>query len=102
MRCDHSGPPDGADRSAAGSAQPHAAPAQRSFEAELLARLGAEAARRGVKIDTVIAEFAAQLPADTDDALTAFIGCGASGRTEPFDIHRERRELAAKKYAEGI
>lgn len=72
------------------------------LEAELLARIEAEAARRGVKIDTVIAEFAAQLPADTDDALTAFIGCGASGRTEPFDIHRERRELAAKKYAEGI
>lgn len=69
---------------------------------EVLARLRAEATRRGVTVETVIAELAAQLPADTDDALAAFIGCGASGRTEPFDIHRERRELAAKKYAEGI
>ena len=72
------------------------------LEAELLARLEAEAARRGVKIDTVIAEFAAQLPAETDDALAVFIGCGASGRNKPFDIHGERRELAAKKYAEGL
>ena len=65
-----------------------------------LARLRAEAARRGVSIDEVIAELAAHLPAE--DPLEAFIGCGASGRTEPFDIHHERAELAAKKHAEGV
>ena len=64
------------------------------LEAELLARLEAEAARRGVKIDTVIAEFAAQLPADTDDALAAFIGSGASGRG---DLGRRHREIRAEQ-----
>ena len=67
---------------------------------DALARLRAEAARRGVSIDVVIAELAARLPAE--DPLESFIGCGASGRTEPFDIHRERAELAAKKFAEGV
>jgi Ribbon-helix-helix protein, copG family len=67
---------------------------------DALARLRAEAARRGVSIDVVIAELAAHLPAE--DPLEAFIGCGASGRTEPFDIHHERAELAAKKHAEGV
>ena len=28
-----------------------------------------------------------------------FVGIGASGRTEPIDIRRERAELAAKKFA---
>ena len=67
---------------------------------DALARLQTDAARRGVTIDVVIAELATQLPAE--DPLDAFIGCGASGRTEPFDIHRERQELADKKAAEGI
>jgi hypothetical protein len=68
---------------------------------DALARLRAEAARRGLSIDEVIAELAAaHLPAE--DPLEAFIGCGASGRSEPFDIHHERAELAAKKHAEGV
>jgi hypothetical protein len=67
---------------------------------EALRRLEAEAARRGISIDDVIAELAAGLP--VDDPLESFIGCGASGDTRPFDIHRERAELADKKFAEGI
>jgi hypothetical protein len=66
---------------------------------DALARLRAEAARRGVSIGEVIAELAAHLPAE--DPLEAFIGCGASGRTEPFDVHQERAELAARKLGEG-
>ena len=71
---------------------------------EVLAPIAAEAARRGVSVETVIAEFAARLRSDRveDDAFESFVGCGASGRTEPFDIRRERAELAAKKFAEGI
>ena len=71
---------------------------------EVLAPIAAEAARRGVSVETVIAEFASCLRSDRveDDAFESLLGCGASGRTEPFDIHRERAELAAKKFAEGI
>jgi hypothetical protein len=68
--------------------------------ADAQARLETEAARRGLTLDQLITELAAALPAE-DDPLEAFIGCGASGRSEPFDIHRERTELAAKKLAEG-
>ena len=66
---------------------------------DVVRRLTAEAERRGVSIDVIIAELAAQLPGE--DALEAFIGCGASGRSEPFDIHAERTNLAAKRFAEG-
>jgi len=67
---------------------------------ELAARLAAEATRRGITVDEVLAEMvAARLPAQ--DPLEAFIGCGASGRPEPFDIHVARAELAARKLAEG-
>jgi len=48
---------------------------------EALARLRAEATRRGVSIDTVIAEFAAQLPSGTTAPAKrklAFVGMGAS------------------------
>jgi hypothetical protein len=69
------------------------------LSAEAQARLQAEATRRGITLDQLIAELADSFPAD--DPLEAFIGCGASGRTEPFDIHRERAEAAAKKFAEG-
>ena len=67
--------------------------------AEAQARLQAEATRRGVTLGQLITELADSLPAE--DPLEAFIGCGSSGRTEPFDIHKERAELAAKKFAEG-
>lgn len=46
-----------------------------------LARLQAEAARRGVRIDEVIAELADQLPARRGDGgqrKLAFVGAGAS------------------------
>jgi len=74
--------------------------------AEALRRLEAEATRRGVSIDDVIAELAANLPVDTPSPSSghrlSFIGIGASGDTRPFDIHRERAELAERKLAEGI
>jgi ribosomal protein S12 methylthiotransferase accessory factor YcaO len=53
------------------------------LSAEVLARLQGEAARRGVPVDQVIAELAAQLPA-IDSTTTqsrqplAFVGAGAS------------------------
>lgn len=65
-----------------------------------LRRLESEAARRGVSIDDVIAELAARLP--VEDPLEAFIGCGTSGDTEPFDIHRERDKMVAAKLAEDV
>ena len=74
---------------------------------DVAARLAAEATRRGVTVEEVAAELIARLaphPAQrptADDALEAFIGCGSSGRTEPFDIHAARAELAARKLAEG-
>ena len=65
---------------------------------EVLTRLEAEATRRGVSVEAVITEFAAQLssqPAE-DDALEAFIGCGTSGRT---DLGRRHREIRAEQTA---
>lgn len=71
---------------------------------ELVARLQAEAVRRGVSVDAVIADLAARLPADQVPPRhkLSFIGLGASGRTEAMDIRRERAELAAKREAQGI
>ena len=59
---------------------------------ELASRLNAEAERRGITSEQVLDELVARL----DDPLEAFIGCGASGRTEPFDIHQERADAASK------
>lgn len=67
---------------------------------ELLARITAEAARRGIGTDQLMDELAAQLPAE--DPLESFIGCGASGRAEPFDIRRARADAAAKKSTQAI
>lgn len=74
---------------------------------EAQARLEAEAERRGVSVADLIVALAEEIPEPADDTRTSghrlsFIGIGASGRTEPFDIHKERDELAAEKYAEGI
>jgi hypothetical protein len=74
---------------------------------DVVRRLEAEAARRGVVVDEVIAELAAGLPkvgAETPKRpqRLSFIGIGASGDTRPFDIHRERDELASRKLADGI
>jgi hypothetical protein len=63
---------------------------------ELAARLAAEADRRGVAVEVLIDELTARL----DDPLESFIGCGRSGRHEPFDVHRERAELAARRPAD--
>ena len=70
---------------------------------DVVARLQAEASRRGISVDAVVAELAAQLPADGPARRhrLSFIGIGASGRTEPMDIRRERAELAARKAADG-
>ncbi len=80
---------------------------------EVLARLRAEATRCGSTVEAIISELAAQLPGqrgpdrpaapgDEPTHRLRFVGVGASGRTEPLDIHRERAELAEKKFSEGI
>lgn len=74
---------------------------------EVLRRLEAEAARRGITVDAVIAELADRLPARDAEApkrarRLSFVGVGASGDTRPFDIHRERDQLASRKLADGI
>ena len=62
---------------------------------ELAAELSEAAARRGMRVDEFAARLvAAGLASPEVDPLEAFIGCGASGRHEPFDIHRARRDLA--------
>ena len=74
------------------------------LSAEAQARLQTEASRRGITLDQLIADIAAGLPAegDTPKHRLGFVGIGASGRAEPLDIHQERADLAAKKFAEGI
>lgn len=68
-------------------------------------RLADEAGRRGVTVEVLLTELlAARLPAAQSrdhDSLEAFIGSGASGITQPFDIHQARRELTDRKIAEG-
>lgn len=67
---------------------------------DALRKLTAEAERRGVSIDVIIAELAARLPAETPPATTAkrklsFAGIGASntGRTA-----RDADELLAEGF----
>jgi hypothetical protein len=73
----------------------------------LAGRLAAEAARRGVDpTDLAVETLAGALGAtaeggDGRDVLEAFIGCGSSGISEPFDIHTARAEAAARRLAEG-
>ena len=71
---------------------------------EALARLRAEAARRGISVDDVIADLIGRLPppAVSRRHRLSFVGIGESGRTEPTDVKRERAELAAMKYAKGV
>jgi hypothetical protein len=68
-----------------------------SFELppDAVRKLEAEAGRRGVRVDDVVAELAARLP--EVDPLEAFIGCGSSGDTTPFDIHRARADMAGAR-----
>ena len=65
---------------------------------ELASRVNAEGERRGITSEQVLDELAARL----DDPPEAFIECGVSGPTEPFDIHQERADAASKKLAQGI
>jgi hypothetical protein len=71
---------------------------------ELATRLNVEAARLGITPEELLDELTARLPTRTAPAghRLSFIGIGASGDTRPFDIHRERAELAERKLAEGI
>lgn len=74
---------------------------------KLVDRLAVEAARRGMSVDELAAQaLTARFPDrgydPGGDALEAFIGSGASGRREPFDIHQERAKLAERKAAEGV
>ncbi len=63
-------------------------------------RLWEEASRRRISVEELIGELADSLPAG--DPLEAFIGCGESGQMEPFDIHRERTELAASRHDTAV
>lgn len=71
---------------------------------DVLRRLEAEAARRALTIDELIAELASGLPTEGSEPSKPlrFVGIGASGDTRSFDIHREREELADRKLADGI
>jgi hypothetical protein len=63
-----------------------------NLPAEVAARLEAEASRRGLSVEELIAELVPEpLPeAAADDPLEAFIGSGRSGRG---DLGRRYREL---------
>ena len=65
---------------------------------DLAVRLAVEADRRGLSVDELVAD---RLHTEGDDPLEAFIGCGASGQHEPFDIHAARAKMAERKLAEG-
>jgi hypothetical protein len=68
---------------------------------DALARLRAEAERRGVSIDVIVAELADRLPAQATAHATqplSFIGIGASGTTEP--IGRRHREIVRDAHAQ--
>jgi hypothetical protein len=63
---------------------------------KLAARLAAEATRRGMTAEDLVAELVAARLADEDDPLEAFIGSGGSGRGDLGRRHREMTEgLAA-------
>ena len=57
--------------------------------AEALVLLQAEALRRSITVDQLVAELVNSLP--TKDALEAFIGSGSSGRGDLARRHREIR-----------
>jgi hypothetical protein len=61
---------------------------------ELIARLAAEATRRGTSVSEIATEvLTAHLP--EPNHRLGFVGFGASGRRGYIDIHRERADLAA-------
>ncbi len=69
---------------------------------EAKARLEAEATRRGITLDELVAELSSRFPDPKErvkgEALKAFLGCGDSG--DPTwatrDIHELRREMAER------
>lgn len=69
---------------------------------EARARLEAEAARRGITLDQLVAELSNQFPSSgasvADDALGRFLGCGNSGDAAwaTRDIHEVRHDLAQR------
>lgn len=65
---------------------------------ETLSRLRAEALRRGVTIDEVIAELAARLPAGKSGRQLSFSGVGGSGTSEA--IGRRHREIISEEHAD--
>lgn len=77
--------------------------------AEAQARLEAEATRRGITLDQLIAELAASLPAETaaenaaePGTLEGFFGSGDSGDPgwASRDLHELRHDLAQRRLAE--
>lgn len=69
---------------------------------ELVDRLAAEAARRGISVDelaaqTLTARFPDEVSDPGGDALEAFIGSGSSGR---HDLGRRHREILAETFAD--
>jgi hypothetical protein len=70
---------------------------------ELAARLAAEAARRAITTDELLAELVAtRLPAaEGDDPLEAFIGSGRSGRGDLARRHREIKNEIIEGLAAG-
>ncbi len=73
--------------------------------AEAQARLQAEATRRGLTLDQLIAELADQLPAETaaePGTLEGFFGSGDSGDPSwaSRDLHELRHDLAQRRLSE--
>ncbi|MEO6468666.1 MAG: hypothetical protein ABIP21_06165 [Acidimicrobiia bacterium] len=74
--------------------------------AEAHARLQAEATRRGITLDQLVAELADQLPAETPTAepgkLERFFGSGDSGDPSwaTRDLHELRHDLAQRRLGE--
>jgi len=66
------------------------------FSEETLSRLQAEAVRRGVSIDEVIAELAAQPPAAKPGREVSFAGVGGSGTSEA--IGRRQRGIIGEEH----
>ena len=66
------------------------------LSAETLDRLRAEAVRRGVSVDDVIAELASQLPTGGTGRRPSFAGVGSSGTGEA--IGRRHREIISEEH----
>jgi hypothetical protein len=72
--------------------------------AQAQARLQAEAEHRGITVDQLVLELANSLPTHETKNVKhrlSFVGIGASGRSGPLDIKRERAALAEAKTAKG-